>query len=190
MYSTHSEGKSVIAERHIRTLKNKIYNYMTSLSKNVYIDKLDDIVNKYNNAYHRKIKMKNIDVKSSSYIDSSKKLTMKILNLKLLILLEYQNIKICSKRLKAYFTKGHYPNWFEQVFVITEVKNTVPWTYVISDLKDKEIVGTFYKKVLQKTNQKGFRVEKVINRKGDKLYVKWQSYDSSFNSWIDKKEIV
>ena len=74
--------------------------------------------------------------------------------------------------------------------MIKKVKNTVPWTYVISDLKGEEIVGTFYEKELQKTNQKEFRVEKVIKRKGDKLYVKWKGYDSSFNIWIDKKEFI
>ena len=67
-------GKSVTAERFIRTLKNKIYKYMTSVSKNVYIDKLDDIVNKYNNANHRTIKMKPVDVKSNTYIDSIKEI--------------------------------------------------------------------------------------------------------------------
>ena len=72
MYSTHNTGKSVIAERFIRTLKNKIYKYMTSISKNVYIDKLEDIVNEYNNAYHRAIKMKPIDVKDNAYIDFGK----------------------------------------------------------------------------------------------------------------------
>ena len=66
----------------------------------------------------------------------------------------------------------------------------MPWTFVISDLKGEEIVGTFYKKESQKTNQKEFRAEKVIKRKGDKPYVKWKGYDNSFNSWIDKKYIV
>ena len=72
MYSTHNEGKSVVAERFIRTLKNKFYKYMTSVSKNVYIDKLDEIGNKYNNTYHFTIKLKPVDVNSSTYIDSSK----------------------------------------------------------------------------------------------------------------------
>ena len=72
--------------------------------------------------------------------------------------------------------------------MIKKVKNTVPWTCVVSDLKGEEIVGTFYENELRKTNQKDFRVEKVIKRKGDKLYVKWKGYDNSFNSWIDKKE--
>ena len=78
----------------------------------------------------------------------------------------------------------------KKVSVIKKVKNIVPWTYVISDLNGEVIVGTFYEKELQKTNQKEFRVEKVIKRKGDKLYVKWKGYDSSFNSWIDKKDIL
>ena len=69
MYSIHNEGKSVVAERFIRTLKSKIYKYVTSISKNVYIDKLDDIVDEYNNTYHRTIKMKPIDVKDNTYID-------------------------------------------------------------------------------------------------------------------------
>ena len=74
--------------------------------------------------------------------------------------------------------------------MIKRIKNTVLWTYVISDLKVEEIVETFYEKELQKTNQKEFRVEKVIKRKGNKLYVKWKGYNSSSKSWIDKKDIV
>ena len=147
---------------------------MTSISKNVYIDKLDDKVNKYINTYHSTTKMKHVDVKQN-ILTLVKKLMINILNLKSMILLEYQNIK-------PFFAKGYLPNWSEEVFVITKVQNTFPGTYVISDLKDKEIVGTFYEKELQKTNQKEFRVEKVIKRKGEKLYVKWKSYYNSFNS--------
>ena len=71
-----------------------------------------------------------------------------------------------------------------------EIKNTVPWTYVINDPNGKEIIGAFYENELQKTNQEEFRTEKVIKKKGDKLYVKWKGCDSSFNSWIDKKDLV
>ena len=78
MYSTHNEGKSVVAERMIKTLKSKIYKDMNSVSKNVYIDKLDDIVNKYHNTYHSTIKMKSVDVKSTTYIDSSKEIYFKL----------------------------------------------------------------------------------------------------------------
>ena len=80
-------------------------------------------------------------------------------------------------------------NWSEEFFVIKKVKNTVPWTYVINDLNGQEIIGTFYDKELQKTNQQEFRIEKVIKRKEDKLYLKWKGYDSSFNSWIVKKNL-
>ena len=120
---------------------------MTSISKNVYMDKLDDRVNKYNIAYHRTIKMKSADVKWSKYFGFNiKKIQRKVLNLMLVKMLEYQNIKIFLK-------KGHIPNWSEEIFVIKKVKNTVPWTYVISDLNGEEIAWTFYENELQKTNQ-------------------------------------
>ena len=78
----------------------------------------------------------------------------------------------------------------EENFVVSKIKNTVPWTYIINDLNGQKITGTYYEKELQRTNQKEFRKEKVIRRKGDKLYVKWKGYDNSFNCWIDKKDLV
>ena len=82
------------------------------------------------------------------------------------------------------------PNWSEEIFIMKKIKNTVPWTYILNDLNGEEIIGTFYENELQKTKQNEFRIEKVIKKKGDKLYVKWKDYDYSFNSWIDKKDIV
>ena len=111
MYSTHNEGKSVIAERFIRALKNKIYKYMTSVSKNVYIDKLEDISNKYNNTYHTTIKMKPVVVKSNTYIDSSKEINDKDPKFKI------GDIARISKY-KNIFAKGYVPNWSEEVFMI------------------------------------------------------------------------
>ena len=183
MYSTYNEEKSVVAERFIRTLKSKIYKYMTSISKNVYIDKLDDIVNEYNNTYHTTIKMKPIAVKDNTDINTSKEINDKDPKFKV-----DDHVRISKN--KNIFTKGYMPNWSEEVFVIKKVKNTVPWTYVINDLNGEEIIGTFYEKELQKTNQEEFRIQKVIRRKGDKLYVKWKGYDNSFNGWIDKKDII
>ena len=86
--------------------------------------------------------------------------------------------------------KGICQIGLKKFFVISKIKNTVPWTYVINDLNGKEIIGMFYEKELQATNQQEFRVGKVINRKGDKLYVKWKGYNNSFISWIDKKDII
>ena len=180
MYSTHHEEKSVVAERFIRTLKSKIYKYMTSISKNVYIDKLDDIVDEYNNTYHTTIKMKPADVKDNTYINADKEFNNKDPKFKV-----GDHVRI--SKYKNIFAEGYMPNWPEEVFVI---KNTVPWTYVMNDLNGEEITGTFYEKELQKTNQEEFRIEKVIRRKGDKLYVKWKEYNNSFNSWIDKASLV
>ena len=90
---------------------------------------------------------------------------------------------------KNIFAKGYAPNWSEEVFIINKIKNTVPWTYAINDLNGEEI-RSFYEKELQKTSQKEFRIEKVLKKKGDKLYVKWKGYDHSFNIWIDKKDII
>ena len=89
---------------------------------------------------------------------------------------------------KNIFAKGYAPNWSEEVFVIKKVKNTVPWTYFIGDINREEIDGTFYEKKLQKVNQKEFRVEKIIKRKADKLYVNTKGHDNSLNSWIDIKD--
>ena len=182
MFSTNNEGKSVVAERFIRTLKSKIYKYMTSISKNVYIDKLNAIVNKYNDTYYTTIKMKPIDAKDITYININKEINYNDPKFKVgdyVRISKYKNI----------FAKGYMPNWSEVVFVVNKIKNLEPWTYVINDLNGEQITGTFYENELQKTNQKEFSIEKVIKQKGDKLYVKWKGYDNSFNSWINKNNI-
>ena len=135
MHSTHNEGKSAIVERFIRTLKNKIYKYMTSISKNVCIDKLDDIVDKYNNIYHSAIKMNPFDVGWITYIDSSKEINNKDPKFKIGEIVRISKYKI-------FFAKGHASNWSEKVFMIKKVKNTAPWTCIINNLNGKEIVGT------------------------------------------------
>ena len=81
---------------------------------------------------------------------------------------------------KNIFAKRYTPNWSEEGFSVKKIKNTVPWKYVINDLNGEEIIGSFYEKELQKTNQQEFRIEKVIKKKGDKLYVKWKRYDRKF----------
>ena len=127
MHSTQNEGKPVVAERFIRTLKNKIYKYRTSVPKNVCIDKSDNIVNKYNNTYYSTIKIKPVDVKSNTYIESSKEINNKNPEF------EIGDIVRIS-RYKNIFAKCYTPNWSEEVFAIKKVKTTVPWTYFIYDL--------------------------------------------------------
>ena len=183
MYSIHNEEKSVVAEGFIRTLKNKIYKYMTAISKNMHIHKLDDIVNEYNNTFDGTIKMKPVDVKDNTYIGFENEVNDK--DPKFIV-----SDRVRISKYKNIFAKRYMPNWSEEVFAISKITNTVPWTYVINDLNGEEVIGIFYEKELQKTNQKEFRIKKVIKRKGDKLYVKWKGYDNSFNSWIDKKYLV
>ena len=156
---------------------------MTAISKNVYIDKLDDIVSEYNNIYHRIIKMKPVDVKDNTYIDFEKEVNDKDPKFKV-----GDNVRI--SKYKNIFAKGYKPNWSEEVFIISKIKNPVPWTYIFNDLNGEEITGSFYEKELQKTSQEEFRIEKVLRKKVDKIYVKWKGYDNSFNSWIDKKYLV
>ena len=98
-------------------------------------------------------------------------------------MLEYQNTKTFLLKYTRKISRKTFLS-------ISKIKYTVPWTYVISDLNGEPITGSFYEKELQKTNQKEFRIEKVLKRKGDKLYVKWKGYNNSFNSWINKKDLV
>ena len=152
MYSTFNKGKSFLAERFIRTLKNKIFKHMTAISKNVYFDVLDDIVNKYNNTVHKTIKMKPIDVTDDSFAEYNEESNKK--NPKFNV---GDHVRI--SKYKDVFAKGYTPNWSEEIFIIKEVKDTVPWTYSISDINNEKILGSFYEKELQKTDQKVFRIE-------------------------------
>ena len=113
----------------------------------MYIDKLDDIVDEYNNTYHRTIKMKPVDVKDNTYIDFKKEVNDKDPKFKV-------GYHVRISKYKNIFAKGHTSNWFEEVFFVSKIRNTVSWTYVINDLNGDEITGIFYEKELQKTNQK------------------------------------
>ena len=91
---------------------------------------------------------------------------------------------------KNVFAKGYAPNWSEEIFIVNTIKSTFPWVYEMNDLNGEKIVGTFYEKELQKTDQKEFRIEKVIKSKVNKLYVKWKGYGNPFNSWISKNDLI
>ena len=143
MYSTYNEGKSVAAERFIRTLKNKLYKHMTATGKNVYYDVLDDVVNKYNNTKQSTIKMKPIDVKNNKrvYIDEHNEKDSKF----------KVGDRVRISRYKNIFAKRYAPNWSSEIFIVDKIIDTVPYTYNLKDLNDEEIIGSFYDKELQKT---------------------------------------
>ena len=144
MYSTFNEGKSVVAERFIRTLKNKLYKHMTSIGKNVYYNVLDDVVNEYNNTEHNNIKMKPKDVKDDNkrvYIDEYNKKESRFNVGDIVRISKFKNI----------FAKGYTPKWSNEIFIINKINDTVPYTYNLKDLNDEEIIGSFYDRELQKT---------------------------------------
>ena len=144
MHSTYNEGKSVVAERFIRTLKNKLYKHVTATGKNVYYDVLDDIVNEYNNTKHNTIKMKPKDVGNNNkrvYIDehNEKRSRFKV------------GDRVRISKFKNIFAKGYTPNWSREIFIVNKINDTVPYTYNIKDLNDEEITGSFYDRELQKS---------------------------------------
>ena len=110
----HNKGKSAVLERFIRTLKNKIFKHTTAISKNVYFDMLDDIVNKWNNTVHRTIKMKPIDVKYNTYVDSMELHSKKEVNDKDPKFKDGDSVRV--SKFKNIFAKGYMPNWYEKVF--------------------------------------------------------------------------
>ena len=143
MYSMYNEGKSVVAEKFIRTLKNKLYKHMTATGQNVYYDVLDDIVNEYNNTKHSSIKMKPKDVGNNKrvYIDehNEKRSRFKV------------GDRVRISAFKNIFAKGYTPNWSKEIFIVNKINDTVPYMHNIKDLNDKEIIGSFYDRELQKS---------------------------------------
>ena len=144
MYSTYIEGKSVVAERFIITLKNKLYKHMTATGKKVYYDVLDDVANKYNNTKHSTIKMKPTDVGDNNkrvYIDehNEKDIRFKV------------GDRDRISKSKNIFTKGYTPNWSSEIFIVDKINDTVPYAYNLKYLNDEEIIGSFYDKELQNT---------------------------------------
>ena len=127
--------------------------------------------------------MKPIDVTDDSYAEYNEDFKEKDPKLKV-----SDHVRI--SKYKNIFAKGYTPNWSEEAFGVSKIKNTVPWTYVVYYLSGEKITGSFYEKELQKNSQENFRLEKVLKKKRDKLYVKWKGYDNRFNSWIDKKHLI
>ena len=134
MYSTYNDGKSVVAERFIRTLKNKLYKHMTATSKNGYYNVLDDIVNEYN---------KRVYIDEYNEKDTTKSSSLERSRFKL-------GDRVRISKFKNIFAKGYTPNWSKEIFIVDKINDTIPYTYNIKDLNDEEIIGSFYDKELQK----------------------------------------
>ena len=144
MYSTFNEGKSVVVERFIRTLKDKLYKHMTAINKDVRYDVLDDIVNKYNNTRHSTIKMKPKDVGDDNnrvYNDEYNKRSARF----------NVNNRVRISKFKNIFAEGYTANWSKEIFVINKINDAVPYTYNLKGLNGEEILGGFYDRQLKKS---------------------------------------
>ena len=189
-YSTFSPLKASIAERVIRTIKEKLFRQFTLNGNHKWLDLLKPITDAYNNRKHGTIHMKPKQVNKN--------------NEKMLLETVYSHIKVAGKqkfkvgdvvrisKYKHVFQKGYTPNWTTELFKIAKIHITNPTTYLLEDLQGHPVSGGFYEDELQETKQPDvFLVEQVLRKKGNKMYVKWLGFDKSHNSWIDKtKDVV
>ena len=191
LYATENEEKSSIAERWIRTMKEKMFKYFTDNNTYNYIDALPELVEDYNNTVHSSTKLTPTDASKEEnelkvwrnlYPDRYK---TSRLNPKFSV---GDKVRITKK--KEVFEKGYTTRWTEEIFTIKEIRETNPITYKLKDLKGEEIEGTFYEPELQKTEQQIYRIEKIIKKEKGRSFVKWKGYSDKFNSWVDNKDLI
>ena len=191
LYATENEEKSSIAERWIRTMKEKMFKYFTDNNTNKYIDVLPDLVEDYNNTVHSSTKFTPVEASKKEnefkvwrnlYPDRYK---TSRLNPKFS---KGDKVRITKK--KGVLEKGYTARWTEEIFTIKEIRETNPITYIIEDLQGEEIKGTFYEPELQKTEPEIYRIEKVIKEEEGRSFVKWKGYPDKFNSWVDNKDLI
>lgn len=190
-YSTYSDKKASIIERFNRTLKNHMWKWFTANGKYTWIKILPTLIKRYNNTVHRTIKIKPIDVN----INNEKEILIQINKNRFSGNTKPAKFKVGDKvrisKYKKVFTKGYLPNWTNEIFTVYSIKQTVPRTYILKDDKGNILDGGFYEQEISKTKYKDiFLINKILKRRGDKLFVQWLGYDKSHNSWIDKKHIV
>ena len=194
LYHTENEEKSSVIERWNRTMKNRMWKMFSANNNTVFWDKLDKLVDDYNNRKHSSIKMTPIE---ASKKENEKKVFANLYGDLIYLKPKKPKFSIGDKvRIFQYkrrvFDKGYTPNWTEELFVVNRIRMTKPVTYKIVDLLGEEIEGSFYEKELQKAKQQTFRIEKVVRRdnKKKKALVKWKRYSDKFNSWINFKDLV
>lgn len=191
-YSTYSTKKASIVERFIRTIKNKLYKYFSLVGNYIWIGKpLKTLLHEYNNSVHRTIKLAPSKVTKFNEIfvmNNIKKSRIRHVLKKCKF--NIGDIVRISKY-KGSFQKGYTPNWSTELFTITKVNRSNPITYHLEDSRKQMILGSFYEQELQKTKcPNTYLIEKVIKKKGNRLYVKWLGLSDSENSWINKTAIL
>ena len=188
LYSTENEEKASVVERWNRTIKTKMWKYFSANNTKKYIDILSQLIDRYNNT-------PTVARQPASYQHVFKTLYAKKVEDRRSVAVKFHpgdKVRIVKK--KKTFDKGYFPNWTEELFTISSVKDTKPPTYTIQDLQGEPIKGSFYKEELQKSKQDVFRIEKVIKKRkrknnSEEAYVKWKGYNSDFNSWVPVSEL-
>lgn len=192
-YSSFSTKKASIVERLIKTVKNKLYKCFSLNGNYKWLGPtLEDVMKTYNNTIHRTIKFKPVDVDKSN--EPEIKENLKIIYKHLSVQREPKfKVGDCVRisKYKHNFEKGYTPNWSTELFTIKKINKTIPVTYHIEDQRKQIILGTFYEQELQKSKYpEVYLIEKVLKRKGRKLFVKWLGLNNEENSWIDKAAIM
>lgn len=188
-YSVYSTKKACIVERFNRTLKNIMYKYFSLHGSYKWLDALPNLVNHYNNKYHRTIKMKPIQVNAKN---ASQVLSESFNHIKLVGKQKFHvgdHVRI--SKFRNVFSRGFHPQWTPEIFTIRQVKLTNPITYMLKDYQNHKIDGAFYELELQKVKDPNvYLVEKIIRQQGSKVFVKWLGFGQEHNSWINKKDIL
>ena len=191
-FSNHGDAKASIVERFNRTLISKLYRYFTASNTLKYVDILPKLVNQYNRTYHRSIKTTPAKVTTSNTKEVWNNLYGKYQTKKKKKPAFKVGDKVRLNKKFRLFKKGYLPGWTEEVFQVRKVVPGMVTTYKVQELDDTPLQGTFYVWDLQKVHVDEatyFRVEKVLKRQKDKLFVKWKGYPSKYNSWINKKHL-
>lgn len=191
MYSTFTTKKAAIVERFNRTLKNRMWKEFSFRGSYKWIDILDSLVDDYNFTKHRTIKMRPADVKTSNERYLLKTVYRSSFPLRRPKNKFKKGDSVRISKYKHIFAKGYTPNWTTEIFKIKTVQPTNPVTYLLVDHEGRDITGTVYAEELQSVKYPDlFLVEKVLRKKGDKVFVKWLGFESRFNSWINEKDVL
>lgn len=191
-YSTYSDKKASIIERFNRTLKTKMWRKFTERGNYQWLNILNDLVDQYNNTFHRTIGFKPKDVTKKNEHTVMLNIVKGLRKRPRLTKQKFkEGDKVRISKYKKTFDKGYLPNWTNEVFTVDKIKLTNPTTYILRDSKGEILKGGFYAEELSKTKfDDVFLVEKVLKKKGNRLYVRWIGYDKSQDSWIDKKDLI
>ena len=185
-YSMYSTMKACIVERFNRTLKSLMFREFTARGTHNWINILPALIKKYNESKHRTIGItpRHADENPSSVVLKQRKIENCKVKFKV-------GDKVRVSTHKGVFTKGYLPNWSTEIFAISKVNKTMPPTYIIKDYTEKPIAGSFYSEELSKTSHPNvYLVEKIIRKKGDRVFVKWLGFDNTHNSWINTCDIM